>query len=503
VFYSETFGTGATASVLPASPGGTTQYTGSVTQPLAIDRFMLATNANAGDNSKFISLADHTTGTGRMMIVNADATNKVFYSGVINSLCANQQYTLSFYAAFVGNSNYQTICDGFGGFKYPKVRMRVKDQATGLILTEIATADITSTSWNQYGMKWLMPSGYSNIIFELINDGQGGCGNDIAIDDIQFGTCDAAPVVTISGTTGGCMGASTTMSATLNDGSVVPGSKEYQWQVSTDNTTWSNIAGATAATYTIGNVTASDVNKYYRVLVAATGNMGSASCRYASPGFLLTVKAASTAPTGILKNRSVICPSDAIVLKAVGGTLGANANYKWYSGSCGGTLIGTGTNITVSPTVATTYYVRIEGDCNTTACASIAITFNCDIDADKDGIPDVTESGGVDPKLDDDFDGIPNWKDADYPGFTDINGDGVNDKFDSDLDGVPNFLDRDSDNDGIPDVVEAGGVDANGDGMIDNYTDTDGDGLSQNVDANNTGAGGSGAGLGLPDLDGD
>jgi hypothetical protein len=65
------------------------------------------------------------------------------------------------------------------------------------------------------------------------------------------------------------------------------------------------------------------------------------------------------------------------------------------------------------------------------------------------------------------------------------------------------MLDQDSDNDGIPDVVEAYGVDNNGDGIIDNWTDTDGDGLSQNVDVNNTGANNTGIGLGRIDLDGD
>ncbi|MBO9570889.1 MAG: hypothetical protein J7497_01565, partial [Chitinophagaceae bacterium] len=503
IFYSEDFGTGAASGTLPVSPGGTTQYTGSTTQPLAIDRFMLATDANAGDNSKFISLADHTTGTGRMMIVNADANAKTFYSGTVGSLCPGQQYTLSFYAAFIGNSSYQTLCNGFGGFKYPKVRMRVKDAVTGLIITEIATGDITAASWNQYGMKWVMPSGYSSIAFELINEGQGGCGNDLAIDDIQFGTCNAAPVVSVSGASVGCLGGSTTMNATLSDPSVIPGTIVYQWQISTDNITFTDIVGATGSSYSIPSVGATNVGKYYRVLVAASGSIASPNCRYTSPGYLLTAKNPSTAPTSIAKNRSVICPSDPIILKVNGGTLGTNASYVWYSGSCGGTYVGTGTTITVSPTVATTYYVRIEGDCNVTSCVSVAITFNCDIDADDDGIPDVTESNGVDPKLDDDFDGIPNWRDADYPGFLDTNGDGVNDNFDSDKDGVPNFLDRDSDNDGIPDVVEAGGADSNGDGIIDNYTDIDGDGFSDNVDANLSGAAGSGPGLGLPDLDGD
>lgn len=80
-----------------------------------------------------------------------------------------------------------------------------------------------------------------------------------------------------------------------------------------------------------------------------------------------------------------------------------------------------------------------------------------DNDDDNDGISDLVESGGVDPSADDDSDGTANYQDADYAGFVDSNGDGVNDNFDFDLDGIPNHLDLDSDNDGIPDAVEANG----------------------------------------------
>jgi uncharacterized repeat protein (TIGR01451 family) len=138
-------------------------------------------------------------------------------------------------------------------------------------------------------------------------------------------------------------------------------------------------------------------------------------------------------------------------------------------------------------------------------------------DADGDGIPNwkdtdypgyVDNNGdgfndNFDPAADSDNDGIPNFLDTNFPGFTDTNADGVNDNMDKDLDGIPNNYDLDSDNDGIPDVVESGGVDANGDGRIDNYSDTDNDGFSQNVDANNTGVAGSGNGLGAVDTDGD
>ena len=140
------------------------------------------------------------------------------------------------------------------------------------------------------------------------------------------------------------------------------------------------------------------------------------------------------------------------------------------------------------------------------------IADNIDIDDDNDGILDVIEvcgngataftctPGSKDPALDNDGDGIVNWQDADYGP---LNANGCTATLDRDGDGIPDHLDLDSDNDAIPDLVEAYGVDTNGDGVIDGFTDTDGDGLSQNVDANNTGAAGSGNGLGFIDLDGD
>lgn len=504
VLYTQNFGTGAgkTAS-FPASPTAGTEYTGTITHPLPTDRFMIADNARAGDSTRFVSLTDHTGG-GRMLIINADAANNALYRDTITTVCAGQQYSLIFYAAFVGNSSYQTICDAFGGFKYPKVKMRIRDRVSGAIITEASTADITSTSWNQYGLKWVMPSGFGDIIFELINDAPGGCGNDIVIDDIQFGTCDGLPTVSISAPADGCLGAATVFNAALSDAGALPGAKEYQWQVSPDNVAWANLGGVTTTgTYTINPLTAGDIGKYYRVLVAATGNIGSASCRYTSPGFLLTAKSPSTAPTSISQSRTTICSGDPVRLTVNGGSLGTNAEWRWYSTSCGGTLIGTGTNIIVNPTVATTYYVRAEGDCNNTACAQVTLTMNCDIDDDNDGIPDYVEGNGTDPSEDVDSDAILNYLDTDLAGFVDTNTDGINDIFDADLDGVPNHLDLDSDNDGIPDTVESGGVDTDGDGRIDNYTDTDADGFSQNVDGNNTGAAGSGSGLGALDTDGD
>ncbi|AFY76517.1 hypothetical protein Ple7327_1106 [Pleurocapsa sp. PCC 7327] len=118
-----------------------------------------------------------------------------------------------------------------------------------------------------------------------------------------------------------------------------------------------------------------------------------------------------------------------------------------------------------------------------------------DLDSDNDGITDVVEAGGIDAN----GDGI-------IDNFSDSNGNGLADSVDpaaggtplslpdTDGDGIRDFQDLDSDNDGITDAVEAGGIDANGDGIIDNFSDSNGNGLADSVE---------GSPLPVPDTDGD
>ena len=89
-----------------------------------------------------------------------------------------------------------------------------------------------------------------------------------------------------------------------------------------------------------------------------------------------TIKDISVAPTSASVDRNNLCPADGnIVLSYAGGTLGTNATAQWYSDATFTTNVGNGNNLTLAtPGATTTYYVRFEGDCDTTTAASVTET---------------------------------------------------------------------------------------------------------------------------------
>lgn len=72
-----------------------------------------------------------------------------------------------------------------------------------------------------------------------------------------------------------------------------------------------------------------------------------------------------------------LCIGDSTSLDVVGGALNNAADWSWYDGSCGGTLVGHGASVMVHPTTTTTYYARGDGGCPAPGpCQSITITVN-------------------------------------------------------------------------------------------------------------------------------
>ena len=146
------------------------------------------------------------------------------------------------------------------------------------------------------------------------------------------------------------------------------------------------IVGTTGGTFT--STTGLTLNATTGEINLATSTLGNYTVTYtiASGGACassvtatanIDIRNSSVAPTSITASNPVVCnvAGGTTNLTATGGTLATGASYKWYTASCGGTLIGTGNTITNVPVApgANTFYVRAEGVCNNTTCASIII----------------------------------------------------------------------------------------------------------------------------------
>lgn len=136
-----------------------------------------------------------------------------------------------------------------------------------------------------------------------------------------------------------------------------------------------------------------------------------------------------------------------------------------------------GSELDITVDVAASVAQSGNGRDNLAAKQSV-ITF----DTDGDGVGDSDEGTTTDT----DGDGILNFQDldSDNDGIPDIieNDSDTGDEIDTDGDGTPDFLDIDSDNDGIPDSVEAFN-----DAPPSSGEDTDGDGIDDAIDADNGG----------------
>ena len=103
--------------------------------------------------------------------------------------------------------------------------------------------------------------------------------------------------------------------------------------------------------------------------VNAVGTCSTTSCALLTVN-VSTQSIAPVAITGTVSN----CTGSSSTLSVSGGTLGEGATWVWYADVCGGTPIGHGTSIDIVAVPGRTYYVRAEGYCDTTLCASRTIT---------------------------------------------------------------------------------------------------------------------------------
>lgn len=310
-------------------------------------------------------LEDHTPNdvNGYMMLVNASITPKDFYLDTVTNLCANTTYEFS---AWVVNVLKNTACSP--NPTRPKLVFNI-ETTSGTLLGTYSTGDIVETSspiWQQYGLFFTTPITNNSVVIRITNNGPGGCGNDLALDDIVFKPCGPKVTTQVLNTSQTnvvmCVGSTNlvTLSGVVGSGYITP---TLQWQVSIDNgITWANIAAATTATYNFSN-TAVGIYKY-RLLVAEAGNINNTNCRIASNVTTITI---SDLPVVTASSNSPVCEGASLNLMANGA-----ATYTW-TGANNFTSTQQNPSFKTTPLSAGTYTVKGFNAFNCSKTESIAV----------------------------------------------------------------------------------------------------------------------------------
>lgn len=319
---------GAGTALPPALPASTTTYNYVTTDcPNDGSYTLISSTSNCFSSSWHTLTEDHTPGdvNGFMMLVNASLTPSDFYVDTIKSLCANTTYE---FTAWVVNVLKTSSCQP--NPSRPKLIFTI-ETTTGTVLGTYSTGDIIETSspvWNQYGLFFTTPPATPNVVVRIRNNAPGGCGNDLALDDIAFKPCGPKVTTAVINTSitnvDMCIGSSsnTILSSVVSSGYTNP---SLQWQLSIDNgVTWNDIPGATAGNYTFTG-TAIGVYKY-RLTVAEGINISNINCRVASNVTTITIHDLPVVTAG---SNSPVCEGKPVNLDASGG-----ASYNW-SGPAG------------------------------------------------------------------------------------------------------------------------------------------------------------------------
>lgn len=183
--FRETFGAGNSISEL--SSGSTTyDYNGSS----ALEDGDYRLSKTTQGKPEWVSSSDHTGDhNGKMMVINASFTAGEFYRGTINGIASGK-----FYGVYMYVMNVNTLGTCGASAILPKIEF-VIEYYRGHKWSEVTSfssefiPQTATPTWVKVGGGFIAPNGTSSIRYRIINNSAGGCGNDLAIDDITFSQC--------------------------------------------------------------------------------------------------------------------------------------------------------------------------------------------------------------------------------------------------------------------------------------------------------------------------
>ncbi|GGW96241.1 T9SS type B sorting domain-containing protein [Salegentibacter mishustinae] len=308
-------------------PLGTTNYS-YVNQDPQDGEYTVSNQIGNFITSWHSSLPLNTISNRNALIVNASFNSGRFYRTEISGLCENTTYEFS---AFLMNvyDRSSMVCEN-GGIPI-NVRFEIWDETDSNLLKEGNTENIPSLNspeWEQYALTFQTEPGQEEVILKMFNNGEGGCGNDLAIDDIIFRSCGDLTTVTsengINRLDVCAEDAPVSLSLEATPDFSVYNSHAYQWQESNDNENWSDIPGENDEVY---NTSALNTTRYFRVKVAEDPvNLNTNLCSSVSEIFTVNILETPNPPEG--DGNVSICSDEEIPELSV--EVEENETANWY-----------------------------------------------------------------------------------------------------------------------------------------------------------------------------
>jgi hypothetical protein len=180
------------------------------------------------------------------------------------------------------------------------------------------------------------------------------------------------------------------------------GTLTYQWQSSTNGTTWTNITGATSTTLTSAQMGALAATRYYRIIVYST--LSGVTCQVNSNTVTIAVNGVSG---GTIATTQTVCSGGdpAAFTSSVAGSGSGMITYQWQSST--DNLIWTNVSLATAvtynapaPLTVTTYYRRQTiSTLNGVACTAFSNTLTVNVNNVTSGVigTDQTVCSGGDP----------------------------------------------------------------------------------------------------------
>lgn len=248
--------------------------------------------SNKHKHFNWFKLNDHTPNdeNGRMLIVNASFEPGEFFRLPISGLCKSTFYEFS---SWIVNLT-RTYTEACGKGIPINVSYQIWNKTNEKLLASGNTGPIyggSEPTWRRFALMFTTRPNETSVILKIRNNGKGGCGNDLALDDITLRPCgDIVNVVDKNNKSRVAVNdTDTPFTTTL----IAKPKFEafpfyfYQWQQSKNGVNWKDIPRANKATYKIPSISS---KVYYRTKVSnKVQDLNFASCYYYSENYEVNV----------------------------------------------------------------------------------------------------------------------------------------------------------------------------------------------------------------------